>query len=85
MANQISMTRMQPDFQDIDMSDLTAREEQHIYDRQILRQESLAEDETQQRHFSHDFHPDDDVIACDWCGCRSYNREATRPCEGANR
>lgn len=76
------------------MSDLTAQKEQDIHDHQILHQESLAEDEMQRRHDtiigrlidrahpSHDFQPDDDVIACDVCGCRTYNHEAKQPCEG---
>lgn len=35
---------------------------------------------TENTHPSHDFHPDDDVIACDLCGCRTYNDEAKQPC-----
>ncbi len=37
---------------------------------------------TDNTHPSHDFHPDDDVIACDVCGCRTYNGEANQPCQG---
>ncbi len=36
---------------------------------------------TANTHPSHDFHPDDDVIACDVCGCRTYNDEAKQPCQ----
>lgn len=35
---------------------------------------------TDNTHPSHDWHPDDDVIACDLCGCRTYNDEAKQPC-----
>ena len=35
---------------------------------------------TDNTHPSHDWHPDDDIIACDLCGCRTYNAEAKRPC-----
>ena len=33
----------------------------------------------------HDWHPDDDVIACDACGVRTYSDAAKRPCPGAGR
>ncbi len=36
---------------------------------------------TENTHPSHDFHPDDDVIACDVCGCRTYSDEAKHPCQ----
>lgn len=78
------------------MSDLTAQEEQGIHDHEILRQESLAEDRMQRRHDivirwltenthpTHDWHPDDDIIVCDVCGCRTYNDEAKQPCKGTS-
>ncbi len=78
------------------MSDLTAHEEQDIHDHEILRQESLAEDEVQRRHDriirrliaeahpSHDWHPNDDITSCVLCGCRTYNDEAKQPCKGTS-
>lgn len=32
-------------------------------------------------HPSHRFFPNDDILECDNCGCRSYNAEAKRPCK----
>ncbi len=36
-------------------------------------------------HWTHDWHPDDDIIACDMCGVRIYNNEAALPCTKAER
>jgi len=33
-------------------------------------------------HPSHDWHPDDDVIACDRCAVRTYSPAAKEPCVG---
>ncbi len=33
---------------------------------------------------SHDWHPNDDIISCVLCGCRTYNDEAKQPCKGAS-
>ena len=38
---------------------------------------------TENTHPSHDWHPNDDIISCVLCGCRTYNDEAKQPCEGA--
>ncbi len=35
---------------------------------------------TDNTHPSHDWHPDDDIMACDMCGVRTYNDEAALPC-----
>lgn len=31
-------------------------------------------------HPSHRFFPNDDILECDVCGCRSYNAEAKKKC-----
>lgn len=31
-------------------------------------------------HPSHRFYPNDDIMECDACGCRTYNKEAKRRC-----
>lgn len=35
---------------------------------------------TDNTHPSHDWHADDDVMACDRCGLRTYNAKAKDPC-----
>lgn len=40
-------------------------------------------DLTEGTHPSHDWHADDDVLACDRCGRRSYNAAAKEPCVGS--
>lgn len=35
-------------------------------------------------HPSHDWHPDDDVVSCDGCGCRTYNAIAKVQCAAAS-
>lgn len=38
----------------------------------------VCDDEAKVR--AHDWQADDDVLSCDWCGVRSYSKEAEKPC-----